>query len=457
MTKNNTTNNSNTPPGEGLRRLITDILAATIPEKRLRQATAIAIDQTAFPTFFRTRDFRKQKDVDEAVAQALRETGKIPDDIELGPDGKLIRGADYDARAGHRSASAATNHKAVTFVGYQVGVAVLVRSASWSGQPDHCTLGPEIPPYIVGLSVDAASDDVGLIGQRLVSDVLNILPGLREVIADRGFTQNRKTFNRPLHRWGLDLVMDYKVKTAARTRALLVGTHQFGTHQWPQRLELCGGALFPTWMPPMFRNTKGLTKKYRNIRLENRARWRWSRVKRNADGSTQFRCPQCSGRIVTNLTTHNGRKPNKSAVSVQVPLTGECCNGLTTVPVKNLDLWQPIPWGTTAWKTSYSRRNQVESVNGTLRINGGFSYDSCRAKGLAAHIFAALALAVAYNLKLQRTDPLAATCDSDDDSDSDDGPDPAEGSSDSDLPAAAPSDGSSNTDTGSGPTLRAPP
>ena len=108
---------------------------------------------------------------------------------------------------------------------------------------------------------------------------------------------------------GLDLVMDYKVTTAARTRALSVGAHEYGTHQWPQSLHVCGGALFPTWMPSMFRTTKGLTKKFRSKRLEDRARYRWARVQRYADGSMKFRCPQCSGRLVTDLTTHNGRKP----------------------------------------------------------------------------------------------------------------------------------------------------
>lgn len=317
MSKSSNSDRTNgTQPGEGLRRLISDVLACTVPAKRLEQTTAIAIDQTAFATFSRTRDFRKQEDIDKEVARALRETGKIPDDIDLGPDGKLIRGADRDARAGHRSASAATGHKAVTFVGYQVTPAVLVRSASWSGQPDHCKLGPEVPPYIVGLAVNGASDEVGDIGYRVVSDVLSIAPGVKEVIADRGFTQCRKTFNRRIHELGLDLVMDYKAKTAARPRAFDVGEHEYGTDEWPQPFHLCGGALLPTWMPPMLLNTKGLTKPFRSKRLGNRARYRWARVQRYGDGSMQFRCPQCSGRIVTNLTTHNGRKPNRSAPDI---------------------------------------------------------------------------------------------------------------------------------------------
>ena len=50
----------------------------------------------------------------------------------------------------------------------------------------------------------------------------------------------------------------------------------------------------------MFRTTKGLTKKFRSKRLEDRARYRWARVQRCPDGSMKFRCPQCSGRLVVN-------------------------------------------------------------------------------------------------------------------------------------------------------------
>ena len=100
---------------------------------------------------------------------------------------------------------------------------------------------------------------------------------------------------------------------------------------------------------------------------------------------------------------------------------------------------------------SYHRRSQVENVNGMLRINGGLSHGSCRAKGIGAHIFTALALAVAHNLNLQRTDPLAAKPTSGDDDDS--GDDDATGG---DAPAPTP-DSSPSTDPSSGQTLRAPP
>ena len=43
-----------------------------------------------------------------------------------------------------------------------------------------------------------------------------------------------------------------------------------------------------------------------------------------------------------------------------------CCPGRVTVPVEYLDRYQSIPYGTTAWKKSYGRRNQIENLNGIL-------------------------------------------------------------------------------------------
>ena len=65
------------------RLLCREMLQATIPAKRLKDAKAVSVDQTAFPTFFRSCDFRTQKTIDKAVRDALQQTGKIPDDVQL--------------------------------------------------------------------------------------------------------------------------------------------------------------------------------------------------------------------------------------------------------------------------------------------------------------------------------------------------------------------------------------
>ena len=85
----------------------------------------------------------------------------------------------------------------------------------------------------------------------------------------------------------------------------------------------------------------------------------------------------------------------------------ECCKGLVTIPVDKLDYWQPTPWGTRAWKASYVRRLQVENVNSMVKADGGLDPKMCRARGLGAHTLAALAAAIAHNLKLAKSDPDA--------------------------------------------------
>ena len=125
----------------GLRRLISDILAATIPKKRLRQATAVAVDQTDFESFYTCAEWLRQDAVDRAIADAFYGGGDPPDGFMLGPDRKLIRCADLHARGGHRSATA--KRPKGQFTGYAVTLAVLVRSAHWTGRPQPVPTRPQ--------------------------------------------------------------------------------------------------------------------------------------------------------------------------------------------------------------------------------------------------------------------------------------------------------------------------
>ena len=392
------------------RLLCQQLLKATIPKKWLKDAKAISVDQTAFPTFYRCYDFRTQAEVDRAVSQALQQTGKIPDDVQLGPDGKLIRCADYGARAGRRSASAATGHKATGFVGYQVTFAVLVKVANASPK--------DTPPgYICGLSVDPASHHPGHAANKAVEDALAIAPGITEVLADMGISQLGEVFVRYMHELGLDVIRDLK-SNEAHMEVIEVGTGKNRQH-----LIAVDGMFFPLWLPDRFQQVpEGLTKEQLQDWYEQRARFRWSRTQRFDNGDMQFRCPQCAGRIVTNLTTHRkNARPNKSAPSTTITHhADECCKGLVTIPIDKLDHWQPTPWGTRAWKASYVRRLQVENVNSMIKADGGLDPKTCRARGLGAHTLAALAAAIAHNLKLAKSDPDAdngTTNSSDDPSD----------------------------------------
>ena len=295
------------------------------------------------------------------------------------------------------------------------------------------------------------SSDPGPIGERLVGDVLAIAPGIKEVLADRGFTQLPESFNRPLHPRGLDITMDYKSDMASVAKHVQVGT---GTNR--QRLITTQGMFFPPWLPHRFFTVPpGLSFSQRRDWYASRAKFRWSVHKRLPGGDIQFICPQCAGRVVTNLKTHKKNvTANKSAPFVHVPGSGTCCKGLATVPVDRLDHWQPIPWKTRAWRKRYPRRNQVENVNGMVREDGGLRPAFCRVKGLAAHTLSALALALAHNLHLQVTDPLANhTTDADDVASDGDTADSHPPSEDAGVSA------NTNTDLTKGTTggLRAPP
>ena len=91
----------------------------------------------------------------------------------------------------------------------------------------------------------------------------------------------------------------------------------------------------------------------------------------------------------------------------------------------------------------------MENVNGMLKEKGRLSNLFCRARGLGAHLIATLALAIAHNIDLTKTDPLAAKTQRDSSADSD--------ASGGDSPAAD-AENSTDDDTGGDEDpLRAPP
>ena len=169
----------------------------SIPQARLDKATAVAVDQTAYPTHYRTTDFRRQADVDKA----FKATGALPDGVIVDSDGKMVRCTDPDARAGHRSASTAAGGKATAFVGYHVNQATLVKATPrWSGRPEADPLNPKDkwPPYVASLSVVRASANPGPVCADLVWSAQRVAPHINDVLADRGITNCTETFNRLL-------------------------------------------------------------------------------------------------------------------------------------------------------------------------------------------------------------------------------------------------------------------
>ena len=137
---------------------------------------------------------------------------------------------------------------------------------------------------------------------------------------------------------------------------------------------------------------------------DRRAIYRHSPVSIFDDGAIQLQCPQCAGRIRSNLKTRNrnAKVSNKAPYIVRTDQAEYCCPGKVTIPVKELDHYQSIPYGTTAWKKSYNRRNQIENLNGMLRDKGGLEDKWCRSLGFGARLVGSVMMLVAHGLRETR-------------------------------------------------------
>ena len=389
-------------------RLSSELLGLSIPQARLNKATAVAVDQTAFPTHYRTTDFRRQADIDKA----FKATGALPDGVIVGSEGKMVRCKDPDARAGHRSASTAAGGKATPFVGYKVNEGVLVDEVGWWGRPEANPLNPKDkwPPYVASVSVVRASADPGPACADLVWSALRIAPHINDVLADRGITNCTETFNRPLHQQKINVTMDYKNMPRTQISAATKMTLKSVGKRNKQTLYVAMDGLYPLWTPKQFlKFPEGLTEDAARDWYEKRARFRWVSNKTRPGGRKQFCCPQHAGKVVTTAKTRGRGRPPANVVTLHLdPEEYEwCCEGSVVLGVEDLDTFQQIPYGTTAHAKSYGRRNQIENVFSIARARGGFTPHSCRARGLGAHLIPALTIAVASNRHFAQQDPLA--------------------------------------------------
>ena len=388
------------------------LLDATIPRDQRRSITAVALDSTFVETWAVTRDFTP-----DAVAQHRLASREIPDLPEpdpqrpegsdaigtIGLDGRLIRGADHDARPGHRSAT--SKRPASLGLGYDFHVAVAVRSAHWSGDPARLTLADRPAAYICALAFVAASTNPGPVGREVIEETIRHAPNLQEVVADRGYTAKRASFVRRLRERGLDVVMDYSSTEVERPKAVTAGRQQ-------QPIINHCGTLLPSWVPEALHSPPdGTEPQQRTDFYDQRSRWRYSPHQRLRDGSIQMRCPQCAGRVKTNARTRNPRQRRAGgSVPYLAGITTEhCCDGLVTLNSTQLANYQNVPYGTTAWKHSYGRRNQIENTNSRLRHKGALLAGTCRSLSRTPRAIAALAQAVIYNLALSaKTEPADA-------------------------------------------------
>ena len=383
--------------------LVRKLLAASTPNRCLKTIAAVAIDSTADPTWARTREYQLEKDL---LAEHRLESLKTPDltepDIKsaknpknkvrtFGSDGRYIRSYDIDARPGYKSAT--NKEPATLFLGYDVHIAVAVAEAVWSGNPNHVTIKPAPPGYILALHVAPGATNPGPIGLQLALQSLEIAPGIGDYVLDRAYSNKRQSFVRPLHQMGKNVTMDYTITEINNPKFIKAGTNG-------QRLLNSTGTLLPPGLPEYMHipseNAKpeDLTEWY-----VNRALWRWTRNRKLDNGGGQYSCPQCAGRVTTKAQTRN-TSVVPADTAPYLPIEDEqCCHGKVSIGVDKLDAYQDIPYGTPAHDKSYGRRNPSEKTISMIKDKGGLKAGWCRSFGLAAHTIGALALAIAHNLK----------------------------------------------------------
>ena len=400
--------------------------AASVPRRIRRSVTAVAVDSTPVKGWAVTRTYAKQADVADAARKHLAEHAKLKNDpfakhrrdvledpdlpepetkrdwlaavakrlgLEVGKDGRIIRGKDRDMRAGWATATAKTlGH---FYAGYELTVVVACRSISWQGQPNRFQLGPKMPAYVLAMSLTPAGANPGEVGHDAVMKARRIAPNISEVIADRAYTVKRESFLRPLHRLGINVVMDYPKKMVERAQLITLGRRRQAAYMH------CGTILTTLTpekkrTPPERLSRKGKkTRKRRRKWYAKRARLhRWSTNGRPNNGARQFQCPVHAGRLTT---------PSRAAsASYRSPLVkadelGCCCGGKVTARVEELDFYQEHPYGTRVWQKSYNRRNVAEAAIGKLKAKKGLGGEACQAFGITANTMAAVAAVVAYN------------------------------------------------------------
>ena len=350
-----------------------NLLKANITPTQAERITAIAIDSTFVLAW--------------AVPYSYPQ-GEKP------PSGK--RSADPAAEFGHRSATA--KRKAGKRLGFDLHVICGVRSSrKWQGNPKKANLDKESVPLVpLHLKLVPANPDVAPIAWDAIGWAKKIAPNATEVLADRLYTMKRERFNRRLHQEAMRVVTKLDKRQIRRVRTLILGTNQH------ELIENCGTFL-PAWLdeelhkPPPELKGKDLTDWF-----DKRAKYRYSVDEvSDDDGSIRFWCPQCAGRIRSNLKTRNPKVKVKKGAPLVVRTDGatHCCPGRVTVPVEYLDRFQSLTYGTTAWRDSDNRRNQIENLMGILRSKGGLDDRWCHALGDGARFVGAMMLAVAYLLR----------------------------------------------------------
>ena len=340
-----------------------------------------------------------------------------------GPKGKKPVSADPHADFGYRTGTSTTEPG--SYFGYSLHLSTICKRPIWTGDLAKAGFVDPVLPFIVGMRMVPANSNDGPAGYDVVQAAKRRMTRLKAVIADRGYT-DKKAFTTPLHKEKIQVIMDMHPYAKKTTKALDLGRGK------SQRLIEHTGSFFPEQTPDKFLNVpKGLSEKKLREWYADRHKYAWVVVERFLeDGGVKIRCPQCDGRIDSKAKTPKpqrnrakagGRKSKKTvsgparskkankakkrAVYVEADIEpGQyCCRGhRVNVPVEDRKRTMDFPFGTPAWHSAYSVRNQAENSNKGIKDRFGLQKGWCRSMNLPANRLGALYLVVAQNLKYCR-------------------------------------------------------
>jgi hypothetical protein len=359
------------------------VVRAPVPDY-LVAGCALAVDGTDLPTWGALHGAEETVELDGEAAlpisedeldddtkpkakpkkKAIRRTAKV---LGIGNDGRKIYTADKDARAGHRSAT--NGRDAGPYIGREAHLGVAVPALRWTDGTQRCVFGESVPQVIMTANLVPAGT------HRAKAVIGSLLDANRdgfceELLVDPGYSlMSGETFHFPLQQGGIPLVM--RPSSHQRTKpdacptigdALVLDGQLFSKHTPLELRNLV--------MPARGASSQEKVKYQKDF--EQRAGFAYVRHKApGTDGVTRWRCPFCAGKLRSRQLPQTMRQSRNQPLVELEESTTSCCDGIISLGADQLALMQETIFGTTAWWSSYGRRNIAESANGGLK--GGFT------------------------------------------------------------------------------------
>ncbi|MHB8221191.1 MAG: hypothetical protein ACYDHU_12865, partial [Acidimicrobiales bacterium] len=269
---------------------------------------------------------------------------------------------DPDARGGRMSAT--NSEPARLRIGFEFHYIVAIKDVVWTGNVHNIAFRNLTQPFVLGFAVtpmgahraDAVRDRLLWLGREA---------SICDVATDRGyFGLSPRSFHYPLGRAGFSI--ESKLHPNQQGRRPFSGPAIiFNNSLYHESAPIPEGFNLP--FAPRGATHEGMLR--HEAPFNELARWRYSLVSRDPNGTTWWRCPFCAGLLKSRQFPQSMRNgPAAEPVDV-VSNRSTCCDGLIRATAEDLRFHMDPPPGTTAWRMSIGRQNQAENANSMMKSN----------------------------------------------------------------------------------------